>query len=96
MRAYFGTGGAAETDAVPFECSRVTDGAGRETAAAGPTLEAIECVTSTAMGAATASPHVARHRKLGPFIGMLSEPQQVPVKFTVDDDSGVVTFTLAR
>jgi hypothetical protein len=26
----------------------------------------------------------------------LSEPQQVPVKFTVDDDSGVVTFTLAR
>jgi len=27
---------------------------------------------------------------------MLSEPQQVPVKFTVDDDSGVVTFTLAR
>jgi hypothetical protein len=37
--AYFGTAGAAETDAVPFECSRVTDGAGRETAAAGPTLE---------------------------------------------------------
>ncbi|HUK00506.1 MAG TPA: hypothetical protein VLV85_19795, partial [Stellaceae bacterium] len=26
----------------------------------------------------------------------LSEPQQVPVKFTVDDDTGVVTFTLAR
>jgi hypothetical protein len=26
----------------------------------------------------------------------LSEPQQVPVKFTVDDDSGKVTFTLVR
>lgn len=26
----------------------------------------------------------------------LSEPQQVPVKFTIDDDSGKVTFTLAR
>ncbi len=26
----------------------------------------------------------------------LSEPQQVPVKFTADDDSGTVTFTLSR
>jgi Family of unknown function (DUF6134) len=26
----------------------------------------------------------------------LSEPQQVPVKFTADDDSGTVTFTLTR
>jgi hypothetical protein len=26
----------------------------------------------------------------------LSEPQQVPVKFTADDDSGTVTFTLKR
>jgi len=67
MRAYFGTPGAAATDALSFECSRVTERAGRETAAAGPALESIECVTSTAMGAATASPHVARHRKLGPL-----------------------------
>jgi hypothetical protein len=56
VRAYFGTAGAAATDALPFECSRVTERAGRDTAAAGPTRAPIEWLMPTAMSAATASP----------------------------------------